>query len=330
MVCPFLKLRQLHRYPLGVNALPEQLSSLLRRIVREGGIPKDDFDFGQAAPQELGLVVQQGAVGLAGDVMLLDESAIRTALSPAAAAWLRDLRVFLAVDSTNTRMVAAAQSSTVDGCVWLAELQTAGRGRRGRRWLTPFARNIALTLGFAADQSPSQLGGLSLAVGLAVAHLLQSEGAGDAAVKWPNDIYIGDAKVGGVLIEVVTRAAACDCIIGIGLNLDLPENARTGIDQKVTDLKAQGINPNRNLFAAALVSRVVDAANRFKQEGFAPMRTAYDALHLCHGKPVHVIQGNQTHTGQALGVTATGALRVRSGGQTREFTGGEVSLRPGS
>ena len=310
--------------------MSEQLSRLLRRVVREGGIPKDEFDFGQAAPEELGLVVEGGAVRVAGDVELLDESAIRTALSPAVAAWLRDLKVFLAVDSTNTRMVAKAQSASVDGCVWLAELQTAGRGRRGRRWLTPFARNIALTLGFAANQSPSQLGGLSLAVGLAAANLLQREGVSNAAVKWPNDIYIGDAKVGGVLIEVVTRAAACDCIIGIGLNLDLPESARAGIDQKVTDLKAQGITPNRNLFAAALISRVADAANRFKREGFAPMRPAYDALHLCHGKPVHVVQGNQTHTGQALGVTATGALRVRTGSQVTEFTGGEVSLRLGS
>ena len=311
--------------------MSEQLSHLLRRVVREDGIPKDEFDFGQAAaPEELGLVVEGGAVRVAGDVELLDESAIRTALSPAAAAWLRNLKVFLAVDSTNTRMVAKAQSASVDGCVWLAELQTAGRGRRGRRWLTPFARNIALTLGCAASQSPSQLGGLSLAVGLAVAHLLQGEGVANAAVKWPNDIYIGDAKVGGVLIEVVTRAAACDCIIGIGLNLDLPKSARADIDQKVTDLKAQGITPNRNLFAAALISRVVDAANRFKREGFAPMRPAYDALHLCHGKSVHIVQGNQTHTGQALGVTATGALRVRTGGQITELTGGEVSLRLGS
>ena len=330
MVCPLLKPQQPHRHPLEGGALSEQLSRLLRRVVREDGIPKNEFDFGQAAPEELGLVVEGGAVRVAGDVELLEESAIRTALSPAAAAWLQNLKVFLAVDSTNTRMVAKAQSASVDGCIWLAELQTAGRGRRGRRWLTPFARNIALTLGFAANQSPSQLGGLSLAVGLAVAHLLQGEGVANAAVKWPNDIYIGDAKVGGVLIEVVTRAAACDCIIGIGLNLDLPESARADIDQKVTDLKAQGVTPNRNLFAAALISRVAAAANRFKQEGFAPMRPAYDALHLCHGKPVHIVQGNQTHTGQALGVTATGALRVRIGGQITEFTGGEVSLRLGS
>ena len=330
MVRPLLRPEQPHWHSLGGSALSEQLSRLLRRIVREGGIPKDEFDIGPAAPEELGLVVQDGAVGVAGDVQLLDENAIRNALSPSATAWLRELRVFLAVDSTNSRMVAAAQSASVDGCVWLAELQTAGRGRRGRRWLTPFARNIALTLGFAINQPPPQLGGLSLAVGLAAAGLLQREGVSDAAVKWPNDVYIGDAKVGGVLIEVVTRAKATDCIIGIGLNLDLPASARAGIDQKVTDLKAQGITPSRNLFAAALVSAVVDAVNRFKQEGFAPMRPAYDALHLCHGKQVNIVQGNQTHTGQALGVTAAGALRIRIDGKITEFTGGEVSLRPAS
>ena len=310
--------------------MSEQLSLLLHRIVREGGVPKEEFDFGQAAPDELGLTVKDGAVGVAGDVELLEESAVRNALSPSAAAWLRELRVFLAVDSTNSRMVAAAQSAPVNGCVWLAELQTAGRGRRGRRWMTPFARNLAVTLGFGVDLPPTELGGLSLAVGLAVAGLLQREGVGGAAVKWPNDVYIGDAKVCGVLIEVVTRAKACDCIIGVGLNLDLPESVRTGIDQKVTDLKTQGVTAARNAIAGALVSALVEAANSFKRAGFAPMRRAYDALHLCHGKQVRIVQGNRSRSGQVLGVTATGALRVRCEGKITEFTGGEVSLRPAS
>lgn len=310
--------------------MSEQLSLLLRRIVWEGGIPKEEFNFGQAAPEELGLTVQDGAVGVAGDVELLDESAVRNALSPSVAAWLRELKVFLAVGSTNSRMVAAAQSASVDGCVWLAELQTAGRGRRGRRWFTPFARNIAVSLGFAVNQPPTELGGLSLAIGLAIANLLHGEGVEGAKVKWPNDVYIGDAKVCGVLIEVVTRAKACDCIIGIGLNLDLPASARTSINQEVTDLKSEGVATSRNAIAARLVSAVVDAAHKFQQEGFAPMRTAYDDLHLCQGQRVRIVQGNQSQTGQVLGVTATGFLRVRCEGKTTEFTGGEVSLRPTS
>ncbi len=306
----------------------EQLAGLLGRLAREGNVPADQFGFLPVSPQELGLLVRDGAVRLAEGLDLLDEGAIRDALPPSADAWLRDLVVFPAVDSTNSRMAAAAGSASVDGWVWFAELQTAGRGRRGRRWFTPFARNIAVTLGFALRSPPAALGGLSLAVGLAVARLLQSEGLAGVAVKWPNDIYIGGAKVCGVLIELVARADACECLIGIGLNVDLPENVRARIDQQVTDLRCQGVTTSRNAIAGALVRAIVDAVKGFKRRGFAPMRGAYDDLHLCHGKGVEIALGADVRTGRVLGVTATGALRVRCGEKVIEITGGEVSLRP--
>ena len=303
------------------------MSLLLGRIIREGGIPEDQFDFELADMEALGLAIEDGRVGLSGDVELLDERAIRGALSAPAAAWLRELAVFLAVDSTNSRMAAAAQSASVDGRVWFAELQTAGRGRRGRCWKTPFARSIAVTLGFSLNLPIAELGGLSLAVGLTVAELLQREGASNAVVKWPNDICIGDAKICGILIDAVARAQACDCIVGIGLNLDLPASIRAGIEQKVTDLKAQGIATRRNFIAAALVSKVVEIVQAFEREGFAGMRRAYDNLHLCHRRQVRIVQGDRSRTGLVLGVTSAGALRIRLADGVAEFTGGEISLR---
>ena len=303
------------------------MSHLLDRIIREGGIPEDQFDCDLADPEELGLATEDGLVGLPGDIELLDERAIRNALSAPALAWLRELAVFPAVDSTNSRMAAAAQSAPVDGRVWFAELQTAGRGRRGRCWKTPFARSIAVTLGFSLNLPIAKLGGLSLAIGLAVAEFLQSEGASDASVKWPNDVCIGDAKICGILIDAVARAQAWDCIAGVGLNLDLPASARAGIDQKVTDLKAQGIAFRRNCIAAALVSRVVEIVEAFKREGFAGMRNAYDSLHLCHRRRVRIVQGGRLRTGLVLGVTSAGALRIRFEDGIVEFIGGEISLR---
>lgn len=314
--------------PLAPHEQTELLARLLGRVARGDSVSLDQFDVLSASPQELGLLVRKGAVRLADGVDLLDEDAIRNALSPAATAWLRDLVVFPAVDSTNTRMAAAAGSASVDGCVWFAELQTAGRGRRGRRWFTPFARNIAVTLGFALASPPVAPGGLSLAVGLAIARLLQAQGLAGVAVKWPNDIYIDDAKVCGVLIELVARADACDSIIGVGLNVDLPDMVRARIDQRVTDLRGQGVTTSRNAIAGGLVCAIVDAVKSFRRQGFAPMRSAYDGLHLCQGKRVEIALGAGVRTGTVLGVSATGALRVRCGGKVNEFTGGEVSLRP--
>ena len=308
--------------------MDERLSALLRRLLDEGELPADQFDFEEAAPESLGLEVRDGRVSLPGSVAALEAEAISAMLSPEAAEWLRAMTVYPAVDSTNSRMVQLAQSASIDGLAWFAELQTAGRGRRGRRWLTPFGRNIALSLGFELGLPAGALGGLSLAVGLAVAELLRRQGIDAAAVKWPNDVFIGGAKVCGVLMEVVAKAARCACVVGIGLNVDLPAAARTAIGQQVTDLRAQGLSMDRNEIAAALASGVVEAVLRFGREGFQPLCSAYDRLHVCQDRHCRIIQGNQTRDGVVLGVTGEGALRMRCAGETVEFTGGEVSLRP--
>ena len=318
--------------------MSDQIANLLRRMVRQGRLSEGDFTFGGATPQALGLQVADGFISPPDVLELLDETAIRNGLSPIAAAWLRHLKVFLAVDSTNTRMALAAQTASVEGSAWFAELQIAGRGRRGRRWITPFATNMAVTLGFTFTQPPGGLGGLSLAAGLAVARLLRSQGVANAAVKWPNDVYIGRAKVCGILIEIITRAKPStdpdpppkewDCIIGIGLNLNLPQHFRTAIDHPVTDLKSAGVTAGRNRIAAALISRAVETVQQFKRTGFAPLRAAYDEAHICQGKSCQIIQGVQTQEGVVLGVTNEGALRMRCSEGLREFTGGAVSLRP--
>ena len=259
---------------------------------------------------------------------LLNAEAIGAGLSPEAARWLRGIEVFPAVDSTNSRMVKLAQSEPIDGLAWFAELQTAGRGRRGRRWVTPFGRNIAVSLGFELDMPVGALGGLSLVIGLAVAEFLRHEGIDEAAVKWPNDVCIGGAKVCGILIEAAARGERSACVIGIGLNVDLPADARTAIDQEVTDLRTEGLAMDRNGIAGALASAVVEAVQRFGLEGFAPRRPAYDQLHLCQGKICRIVQGDQAREGVVLGVTGAGALQMRCAGEIIEFTGGEVSLRP--
>ncbi|MCY4215350.1 MAG: biotin--[acetyl-CoA-carboxylase] ligase [Gammaproteobacteria bacterium] len=310
--------------------MSEELSVLLRRLLDHGEVPAHQFESEEAAPQRLGLVVRNGKVLLPAGVAALDPEAISALLAPQAVHWLRGVTVFPTVDSTNSRMVKLAQSASIDGLAWFAELQTAGRGRRGRHWLTPFGRNIALSLGFELGLPAGGLGGLSLAVGLAVAEFLRHEGVVAAAVKWPNDVYIGGAKVCGILMEVVAKAERCACIVGIGLNVDLPVAARTAIDREVTDLRTHGLSMDRNEIAAALASGVVEAVRRFGREGFSPRRSAYDRLHVCQGRECRMIQGDQILDGLVLGVTGEGALRMRCAGETIEVTGGEVSLRVAS
>ena len=304
------------------------LSTLLRSLLDEGEAPASQFDIDEVDPERLGLVVTDGKVRLPAGLVALDAQAIGARLSPEAAQWLRGVKVFPAVDSTNSRMVKLAQSKPIDGLAWFAELQTAGRGRRGRRWVTPFGRSIAVSLGFELGLPVGAVGGLSLAVGLAVAEFLRHEGIDEAVVKWPNDVYVGGAKVCGTLMEVVARAEQCACIVGIGLNVDLPADAHAAIDQEVTDLRTHGLSMDRNGIAAALASRVVEAVRRFGREGFLPRRSAYDQLHLCQGRNCRIVQGDQSREGVVLGVTGDGALQMRCAGEIIELTGGEVSLRP--
>ena len=260
-------------------------------------------------------------------MVALDGETIGALLSSEAVRWLNRVTVFPAVGSTNSRMVKLAQSESIDGLAWFAELQTAGRGRRGRRWLTPFGRNIAVSMGFELSLPLAALGGLSLAIGLAVAEFLRLAGVEGVGVKWPNDVQIGGAKVCGILMEVVARGEHCACIVGIGLNVDLSADARAAIDQEATDLTTHGLTMDRNEIAAGLTSGVVQAVRRFNREGFSPCCLAYDRLHVYQGGNCRIVQGHQVQEGVVLGVTGEGALKVRCAGRVVEFTGGEVSLR---
>ena len=226
-------------------------------------------------------------------------------------------------------MTAAAQAGSVDGLCWFAELQTAGRGRRGRSWVSPFARNLTLSLGFSLGGTPRDAGALSLVVGLAVADMIEGRGVADVSLKWPNDVLVGGAKICGILIELVAHRRPLECVIGVGLNVDLPPDVRAVIGQEVADLRRQGVEEGRDVLAAELVSTVVRYVDEFKRSGFRGMRSTYDEVHICHGRPCRILHGNAEYEGVVTGVTDDGELRVRGSDGERRFNGGEVSLRRG-
>src|SRR5262245_8695313 len=203
-------------------------------------------------------------------VELLQPELIRSRLSPSTSAWLKELTIHPEIGSTNAALVQRASQSAIDGVVYLAELQTAGRGRRGREWLSPFGRNIALSVGMSVNRAAARLGGLSLAIGLATIDAITKCVPCELSLKWPNDILLEGRKLGGILVEVADARAPVSVVIGVGLNVGIDADARAQIDQPIADLGDLEPRPSRNALGAALIDAIVDYTNAFAANGFAP------------------------------------------------------------
>ncbi|NKI34251.1 biotin--[acetyl-CoA-carboxylase] ligase [Wenzhouxiangella sp. XN79A] len=211
----------------------------------------------------------------------------------------------------------------------LAEWQQAGRGRRGRSWIAPPGGAMALSFGFRFEVGLPRLGPLSLVAGLACAEALAGQGVSGVGLKWPNDLVAGGAKLGGLLVELQGSVdGPCSVVVGVGINVWLPEPARAGIDQPVTDLAALGVAPDRrNELAAALVTSLDAACERFEKLGFAPFAEAWAARDVLAGRAVDVHGTGGVRHGVADGVSERGGLWLRTDAGREELAAGEVSLR---
>lgn len=237
-----------------------------------------------------------------------------------------------AVDSTNTYMLNRAGEGAQSGSVVIAELQTGGKGRRGRRWFTGLGGAITLSLLWRFEQSVAELSGLSLAVGLAVASALRGTGAMDVGVKWPNDIVVGDRKLGGILIELQGDALGpTAAVIGIGINVKLADALRNQIDQPVVDLATIQSSVDRNDIAAAMLIQLARTLEHFSKEGFAVIEPDYRKFHVLHDVDVtvHLPDGEKVF-GRVQGTASDGALLLKVGREIVRFHGGEVSVRRGA
>lgn len=264
-------------------------------------------------------------------VELLDAERIRAGVGPAGLK-LDRLEVLLDVDSTNTRLLAQPAPAPGHANAALSELQHAGRGRRGRQWVSPFGASIALSMGCAFGDMRRAEPALSLAVGVAVARALRRAGAKRIRLKWPNDVWFDDQKIGGVLVETTSVAGgAAHVVIGVGLNLSLSNEMRREIEAggarvaALSDACEQTMS--RNALAAALLTELLSMLPVFEQHGFAPFREEWGALDALGGRPSRVLVGVNAVEGVARGVDADGALLLDSGGRLQRFVSGEVSLR---
>lgn len=267
-----------------------------------------------------------------GGIDLLDAASVRAALAPSAAALLSRLDLQESVDSTNAEAMRQLEAGAGSGLVCSAERQSAGRGRRGRAWVSPFARNLYLSVAWQYQQGAAALEGLSLAVGVAVARALAAHDLPPVQLKWPNDVLYQGAKLGGILLEMTGDAAgACQVIVGVGLNVAMPGRAAASIDQAWTDIESLGgaARPRRSALLAALLNELLPLLAGFEQRGFAPWRDAWMALDAYADAPVVLHTGARDMAGIARGVDDRGALQLETAGAgLQSIYGGEISLRP--
>lgn len=266
---------------------------------------------------------------LSGGLDLLNENEIRQQISDEAAPLLGALLVVDQVDSTNARMLAALDAGAGHGEVLLAEQQTAGRGRRGRAWQSPFASGISISIGWRFSGGVQLLEGLSLAVGVALARALARFDVPDVRLKWPNDVWCRGRKLAGVLLELSGDLTdRCAVVIGIGLNMHLPAAAAEAIGQPWIDLVEVRPGISRNALVAAMLDELLPMLATYPESGFSAWREAWQALDQFAGAEVCVQSAQQRWCGIERGVDGSGALLLEFDGECRAFHGGEVSLRP--
>lgn len=254
-------------------------------------------------------------------IQLLDETFIRREVAQGSVA------VLPVIDSTNQYLLdrlTGLQSG--DACV--AEYQQAGRGRRGRKWISPFGANLYISMYWRLEQGPAAAIGLSLVIGIVMTEVLRDLGADQVRVKWPNDLYLNDRKLAGILVELTGKTGdAAQIVIGAGVNLAM-RNAQAGdINQGWINLQEAGVRIDRNVLAARLITELRSALHCFEQEGLTPFLARWEVLDNFINRPVKLIIGEKEIFGISRGIDSQGALLLEQDGVVKPWVGGEISLR---
>ncbi|GKV96950.1 bifunctional biotin--[acetyl-CoA-carboxylase] ligase/biotin operon repressor BirA [Pectobacterium aroidearum] len=231
------------------------------------------------------------------------------------------------VDSTNQYILERLDTLS-SGDVCLAEYQQSGRGRRGRQWFSPFGANLYLSLYWRLEQGPAAAVGVSLVIGIVMAEVLHKLGADGVRVKWPNDLYLKDRKLAGILVELTGKTGdAANLVIGAGINLQMREPAPDMISQGWINLQEAGIDINRNTLASTLISELRGALAIFELQGLEPFIPRWEKLDNYFNRPVRLIIGNREIYGIDRGIDRQGALLLENDGLVTPYIGGEISLR---
>ncbi len=233
------------------------------------------------------------------------------------------------IDSTNDYLMRRLPNQLLPGQVCLAEYQSAGRGRRGRQWISPFGSQIYLSMYWHLEQGLSAAMGLSLVTALAVSDAIQLHTGVQVQLKWPNDVYLQGVKLAGILIDLEGQALEpSHCVIGIGVNLNMPLEAGELIKQQWTDLQTHcSVAIDRNILSAQLINCLRQRLFSYQQHGLMPMLDEWHNHDAFLDKRVKLITGEKVTHGICRGVNGQGALLLEVDNQVKPIYGGEVSLR---
>ncbi len=261
---------------------------------------------------------------------LLVASKINEAVDEQAGALITSLEIHDQIDSTNRYLVERSHHNAPSGTVCFAEYQTAGKGRRGRHWVSPYGSNIYLSILWRFQQGPGAISGLSLAIGVAVIRALKQHQIMEVDLKWPNDIVSQGKKLGGILVEVSGETdGPCSAVIGLGLNLYVPEIEAQGITQAWTDLtKITGQNQLfRNKLAGTLLNHLLPVIAEYEGIGIKAYLDEWRGYDCLTGKAATLFIGSQQFEGIVRGIDDNGMLLIeRPDGNVQAFASGEVSF----
>ncbi|MGP3590125.1 bifunctional biotin--[acetyl-CoA-carboxylase] ligase/biotin operon repressor BirA [Vagococcus sp. WN89Y] len=254
-------------------------------------------------------------------IQLLDETFIHGQIKQG------NVAVLPVIDSTNQYLLERlAELHSGDACV--AEYQQAGRGRRGRKWISPFGANLYISMYWRLEQGPAAAIGLSLVIGIVMAEVLRDLGAEGIRVKWPNDLYLQDRKLAGILVELTGKTGdAAQIVIGAGVNLAMRKVQAEDITQGWINLQEAGVHIDRNMLVVRLITELRAALERFEQDGLAPFLSRWEVLDNFINRPVKLIIGEKEIFGISRGIDSQGALLLEQNGIIKPWVGGEISLR---
>ncbi|WP_105639255.1 bifunctional biotin--[acetyl-CoA-carboxylase] ligase/biotin operon repressor BirA [Cronobacter dublinensis] len=258
---------------------------------------------------------------LPGPIQLLDETFIHSHIKSGS------VTVLPVIDSTNQYLMdRLSELDSGDACI--AEYQQAGRGRRGRKWFSPFGANLYLSMYWRLEQGPAAAIGLSLVIGIVMAEVLHELGADQVRVKWPNDLYLNDRKLAGILVELTGKTGdAAQIVIGAGINLAMRQAESDIVNQGWINLQEAGIKVDRNALAVRLIEKLRSSLREFEQEGLTPFLARWEKLDNFIHRQVKLIIGEREIYGISRGIDNQGALLLEQNGVIKPWVGGEISLR---
>ena len=263
-------------------------------------------------------------------MIIMEKQSIEEMLSPQSKRALMEIQLFDDIDSTNAEAIRQIQAGNTENRLLLASSQFAGKGRRGRQWLSPEGAGIYLSLARQFSLEPNQLQGLSLLTAISLKSALNQLGVSALKLKWPNDVLSGKKKLAGILLELQQSGGHCFVVFGVGINVALPAEVVEELDRPVTDITSiTGMAVDRNAVVAAFVNELSNNLEEYEENGFSSFKQSWNESDYYLNSDIVIQNGETRIIGKSLGVDQDGALLLQTATGTQTINGGEVfpSLR---